>query len=126
MGERERSAGSSQARQPAEVPAVTQKAHQHQLGAVQRIQQPEQRDISHGKISHPFIVSRLRTIRRQTSPELDEQLFKLRRRAALDLAAAENNQSISRAPASPAAGEQATGQVIAVVLVGEAEVSSAV
>lgn len=81
MGERKGQQATSRARQ-LRVEAfrralpVTQKVPQHRLGAVQRIQQPEQRDISHGKISHPFIAFATHGHQaRQTSPELDEQLF---------------------------------------------------
>lgn len=107
MGERKGQQATSQARQ-LRVEAfrralpVTQKVPQHRLGAVQRIQQPEQRDIGYGKISHPFIAFATHGHQaRQTSPELDEQLFKLRRQPAaawICSSGGRNVSSISRAP----------------------------
>ena len=105
---------------------VTQKVPQHRLGAVQRIQQPEQRDIGHGKISHPFIALATHGHQaRQTSPKLSKQLFKLRRQpaAALDLQQRREKRLVDKpGPLRvPLQANKRTGQVIAVVLMGETE-----
>lgn len=104
--------------------AWSRRVPQHRFGAVQRIQQPGT-DIGHGKISHPFITLATMAIRRVRARSWVSSCSScVQPAAALDLQQRREKRLADKHCTLRVTLSQAnkrTGQVIAVVLMGETE-----
>lgn len=102
------------------------KLSEHGLSAVQSIEQPEQRHIGHGKIRHPFVAFPAHIHQAaQAGTQLGHQLLQLGHQPAATLDGQERGKKRLIKLPRPLrillqAGDR-TGQVIAVVLMGETQ-----